>query len=76
LFRNPSAREQSPGPKVRTHISSGEQLLDIEVDINDPHGQVKRIIIVAAAPGADALEDELELTIENRLGTTRSEPES
>lgn len=76
LFRNPSAREQSPGPKIRTHITSTEQQLDVEVDVNDPHGFIKRIIIVAARPGADSVEDELELTIENRLGNVRSEPES
>jgi hypothetical protein len=76
LFRNPGAREQSPGSKVRTHIKSGEQQLDIEVDVNDLHGFVKRIIIVAAPPGAESPEDELELTIENRLASTRSEPES
>jgi hypothetical protein len=75
LFRNPGPPEHPPGPKVRTHITSAEQDLDIEVDVNDPHGLVKRIIIVAAQPGAANLQDELELTIESRL-ETRSEPES
>jgi hypothetical protein len=75
LFRNPGAPEQSAGPRVRTHITSREQQLDIEVDVNDPHGFVKRIIIVAAQPGAKTIEDELELTIESRL-EARSEPES
>lgn len=75
LFRNPASPEQSPGPKVRTHIRSGEQRLDIEVDVNDPHGYVKRIIIVATQPGAENVQDELELTIESQLDKA-SEPES
>jgi hypothetical protein len=74
LFRNSAPPEQPPGPKVRTHITSIEQQLDIEVDVNDPHGFVKRIIIVASQPGAAAPDDELELTIESR-SETRSEPE-
>jgi hypothetical protein len=68
LFRNPTGREQSPGPKVRTRIVSPEQHLDVEVDVDDPRGVVKRIIIVTAPAGSDAPEDELEFTIENRLG--------
>jgi hypothetical protein len=75
LFRNPGSPEHSPGPKVRTHIASSEQRLDIEVDVNDPHSLVKRIIIVTAQPGAASPQDELELTIESRFDT-RSEPES
>jgi hypothetical protein len=75
LFRNPAPPEHSPGPKVRTRITSAEQNLDIEVDVNDPHGLVKRIIIVAAQPGSASQQDELELTVESRL-ETRSEPES
>lgn len=64
LFRNTGPREGSPGPKVRTQISSPEQQLDIEVDVNDPRGVVKRVIIVTAPPGSDSAEDELEFTIE------------
>lgn len=63
LVRNPGPREQSPGPKVRTRVVSAEQQLDVEVDLNDPGGVVKRIIIVTSnASAGDG--DELELTIE------------
>jgi hypothetical protein len=71
LFRNPASPEHSPGPRVRTRISSDEQHMDVEVDVNDPRGVVRRIIIVTAPPGSDTVEDELEFTIEN-LGTART----
>jgi hypothetical protein len=74
LFRNPSQREQSAGPKIRTQVGSSEQQLDVEVDLTDPRGIVKRIIIVTALPGADGAEDTLEFTIEH--GNNPSEPES
>ena len=63
LFRNPTPGEQPPGPKVRTRITSAEQNLDIEVDIDDPQGTVRRVIIVTGpAPGSS--EDELEFVIQ------------
>lgn len=64
LIRNPGTREQAPGPKVRTHVVSSEQQVDVEIDLSDPRGVVKRIIVVTSAPGSDGTEDELELTIE------------
>ncbi|MGQ0813120.1 MAG: hypothetical protein ACT4O1_01480 [Gemmatimonadota bacterium] len=67
LFRNSGPREQSPGLTVRTRITSAEQQLDIEVDVNDPHGVVKRIIVVTA-PSGGATIDEVEFTLENRTG--------
>lgn len=69
LVRNPGAREQSPGPKIRTRVVSAEQDLDFEIDVNDPRGVVKRIIVVTAPAGSDSAEDELEFTIENRIGS-------
>lgn len=76
LFRNPAASEHPPGPKVRTHIASPEQQLDVEVDVNDPHGVVKRIIVVTAPPGTTGGEDELEFTISAAgRNSVRSEPE-
>lgn len=63
LFRNPTSREQPAGPKVRTRIASPEQTLDVEVDIADPHGVVKRIILVTAPASAETAGDELEFTI-------------
>ena len=63
LFRNPTPREQPPGPKVRTRITSAEQSLDVEVDIDDPHGVVKRVVIVTGAAGGSS-GDELEFIIQ------------
>jgi hypothetical protein len=67
LVRNPAPPEQSPGRNVRTRITSAEQQLDIQVDINDPRAVIKRIIVVTAPAGAEAVEDELEFTIEHRI---------
>lgn len=64
LFRSNTPREHAPGPKVRTRVSCPEQSLDVEVDVNDPHGVVKRIIIVTAPTGSTSVEDELEFTLE------------
>lgn len=66
LFRNVTTREHSPGPKVRTRVQSNEQELDVEIEVHDPRGIVKRIIIVTAPPGEEAAEDELEFTIESQ----------
>lgn len=67
LVRNPGAPEQAPGRNVRTRIVSAEQGLDIEVDIGDPRGVVKRIIVVTGPPGSESVEEELEFTIEHRI---------
>ena len=64
LFRNPTAREQPPGPKTRTRIVSSEQHLDVEVDLNDPNNVVKRVIIVTAPAGSDTVEEELEFILQ------------
>ncbi|HEX7090692.1 MAG TPA: hypothetical protein VF192_11200 [Longimicrobiales bacterium] len=58
LFRNPSRREQPPGERVRTRITSPEQKLDFEITVSDPRGVVKRIIVETAPQEATA-EDEL-----------------
>lgn len=76
LFRNPGRREQSPGDKVRTRITSPEQGLDFEISIADPSGVIKRIIVETTLPEKARLaasgekEEEEELivfTIEDRL---------
>ncbi len=64
LFRNPTPREQPPGPHSRTRISSAEQLVDVEVELNDPNGVVKRIIVVTGPAGSDTAEGELEFIIQ------------
>jgi hypothetical protein len=66
LFRNPTPREQPPGPRSRTRITSAEQQVDVEVDLNDPHNVVKRIIVVTGPPGIDTAEEELEFIIQKQ----------
>ena len=46
LFKNTNPREQSPGPRVRTRISCPEQDLELAVELEDPNGVIKRIIVV------------------------------
>ncbi len=69
LFRNPGMREQDPGPKVRTRITSPEQGIDFEVMIDDPNGIIHRVIVEAVVPGTGrGAEEEMVLyTIEDRL---------
>jgi len=64
LYRNPGSAEQAAGPKVRTRVVCAEQGVDVEVDVNDPNGVVKRIIVVTAPRGSVGADDELELSIE------------
>ncbi|HEY0305784.1 MAG TPA: hypothetical protein VGC44_12435 [Longimicrobiales bacterium] len=64
LFRNPTPREQPPGPRSRTRITSVEQQVDVEVDLNDPYNVVKRIIVVTGPAGTDTTEEELEFIIQ------------
>lgn len=69
VFRNPGWREQSPGSKVRTGISSPIQGLDFEIALHDPKGVVRRLIIETVLPG-DGVDGEGEVitfTIEDRL---------
>jgi hypothetical protein len=69
LFRNPGRREQAPGGKVRTRITSPEQGLDFEVAIDDPDGVIQRVIIETAVPGVgmDGGEELIVFTLEDRL---------
>src|SRR5690606_32781277 len=53
LFRNPSRREQDPGDRVRTRITSPEQKLDFEITVSDPQGVVKRVIVETVVPESD-----------------------
>jgi hypothetical protein len=51
LFRNGAKREQSPGARVRTRVSSRDQRMEFEIEIDDPQGVVRRIIVETAPPG-------------------------
>lgn len=66
LFKNPNAREQSPGSRIRTRIASREQNLAFEVEVDDPQGVITRIIVVTRPPNA-AEGETLEFTIDDRL---------
>ncbi len=71
LFRNPAGvREQSPGSKVRTRISSPEQGIDFEIAIHDPRGVVKRIIIETIPRGLGP-EDAVSFSLEDSLPKPR-----
>lgn len=68
LFRNSGPRESAAGPRIRTRVQSQEQNLDVEIEVNDPRGVVKRIILVTAPAGSVSAEDELEITVESMRG--------
>jgi len=65
LFKNPSRREQPPGPRVRTRITSKEQNLDFSIEVDDPQGVITRIIVVTEPASVER--ERLEFTIEDRL---------
>ncbi|MGH7448706.1 MAG: hypothetical protein ACRELT_14140 [Longimicrobiales bacterium] len=50
LFRNSAKREQPPGARIRTRLSSRDQRVEFEVELDDPHGVVRRIIVETAPP--------------------------
>jgi hypothetical protein len=65
LFRNPArGPEATPGDRVRTHISSPEQALDVEVAVTDPRAAVRSIRVVCEVPAADGRMEEVEFTLE------------
>jgi hypothetical protein len=68
LFRNAAKREQAPGSRVRTRVSSREQRIEFEVEIDDPQGVVRRIIIETAPSGG---EDPLVFTIDGQTPPKR-----
>ena len=68
LFRNTTKREQSPGSRIRTRVSSREQRVEFEVELDDPQGVVRRIIVETAPPGAD---EPLIFTIDSQVPQKR-----
>lgn len=76
LFRNPGYREQPPGERVRTRITSPEQGLDFEISVDDPQQVVKRIVVEteqvdkSEKEGTITSEEEgtITFTIEERVG--------
>jgi hypothetical protein len=55
LYRNASAPEQKPGPRVRTRVTSRDQKLDFEVSLDDPRGLVSRIVVETIAPNGEVV---------------------
>jgi hypothetical protein len=67
LFRNPGHREQSPGRKVRTRVTSRELKLDFEITVDDPRRVVRRVIVETVVPGAgDAAAESVSFSIEDQ----------
>jgi hypothetical protein len=76
LFRNPGAKEQAPGGHVRTRITSKEQKLDFEIDVDDPNGVITRIVIETSVPGKSGHDRTVQFTIDDakphaRMPTSR-----
>lgn len=67
LFRNPGWKEQPPGSRVRTRISSPEQGVDFEVAVNDPRGVIKRVIVETVVPGKGKEEETIVFTLDEVL---------
>jgi hypothetical protein len=50
LFKNTAKREQAPGSRVRTGLASREQRIEFEIELDDPQGVVRRIIVEIDPP--------------------------
>jgi len=67
LFRNPArAPEADPGERVRTRIVSGDQSLDVELALTDPHAAVRRVRISYEVPNGLGRLEEVEFTLESQ----------
>lgn len=53
LFRNNGKREQAPGQRVRTRVVSRDQRVEFEVEVDDPHGVIRRVTVETVPPGTD-----------------------
>lgn len=67
LFRNPGFREQTPGNRVRTRITSTDQGLDFEVAVSDPKSVIKRVIVETGLPNAREDDETVVFTLEEVL---------
>jgi hypothetical protein len=57
LFKNSAKPEQSPGSRVRTKLACKDQRVEFEIEVDDPQGVVRRIIVETVPPtgGTDRL---------------------
>lgn len=56
LVRNGTRREQAPGSRVRTRVVCADQRLEFEIEVDDPKGAVRRIIVETESPGGESAE--------------------
>jgi hypothetical protein len=63
LYKNQARREQAPGRRIRTRVASKEQRLEFEIELNDPQGVVRRII-VETVPAGESAADRLVFSID------------
>lgn len=67
LFRNPGVREERPGGRVRTRVTSPEQGLDLELSVQDPRGVVRRVTVEVEVPGVPAEASTVVFSVDNFL---------
>jgi hypothetical protein len=72
LFKNAARREQAPGTRVRTRVACRDQRIEFEIEVDDPHGAVRRII-VETAPQAGS-EERVVFSIDAQAGQKRRGP--
>lgn len=66
LFKNPGAKQQEPGTRVRTRITSPEQGLDFQITVEDPERVVKRVVVETVREDVPEDEGRVVFTIEDR----------
>lgn len=66
LYRNEAPAVVEPGSRIRTRIRSEELGLDVEVDLNDARGVVRRITVETVAPEGVDQGEPLSFTISRR----------
>ncbi|CAN5891564.1 hypothetical protein BH23GEM9_BH23GEM9_01960 [soil metagenome] len=71
LFKNAGRPEQVPGQRVRTRVESKQQRVEFEIELDDPHGVVRRITVETVPPsgGEDNLVFSIEARQQKRRGT-------
>jgi hypothetical protein len=72
LFRNPGEKEHAPGSRVRTRITSREQKLDFEIDVDDPNGVITRIVVGASLLGKAGHDRTVQFTIDEGKPSART----
>lgn len=66
LFRNTARKERSPGQRVRTRIRCRGEAIDFEIDVDDPNGVVKRVVVETTAPDRSPEDGTVVFTIDER----------